>query len=132
MVRHAPIHRRSGHSDIAICCGRNVLGSSPSTYGGAPLESGHHFESQTIQRIQNVFGRTLSIIDSSIATALEADLAINPSQVSFNNGTFSVATASPDAHDVYRWAVPGHEYFFAYYDGNIHATDDSGHVTTFK
>src|SRR5262245_44740415 len=30
-VRHAPIHRRSGHSDIAICCGRNVLGSSPST-----------------------------------------------------------------------------------------------------
>src|SRR6266446_5938422 len=26
---------------------------------GAPLESGHHFESQTIQRIQNVFGRTL-------------------------------------------------------------------------
>src|SRR6516225_3415458 len=60
MVRHAPIHRRSGHSDIAICCGRNVLGSSPSTYGGAPLESGHHFESQTIQRIQNVFGRTLN------------------------------------------------------------------------
>src|SRR5215813_6495613 len=30
-VRHAPIHRRSGHSDIAICCGRNVRGSSPST-----------------------------------------------------------------------------------------------------
>src|SRR5262249_34149012 len=29
--RHAPIHRRSGHSDIAICCGRNVRGSSPST-----------------------------------------------------------------------------------------------------
>src|SRR5262249_39789655 len=31
MVRHAPIHRRSGHSDIAICCGRKVRGSSPST-----------------------------------------------------------------------------------------------------
>src|SRR5262245_30304032 len=31
MVRHAPIHRRSGHSDIAICCGRNVRGSSPTT-----------------------------------------------------------------------------------------------------
>src|SRR5438309_11762067 len=31
MVRHTPIHRRSGHSDIAICCGRNVRGSSPST-----------------------------------------------------------------------------------------------------
>src|SRR5262249_22384817 len=31
MVRHAPIHRRSGHSDIAICCGRNARGSSPST-----------------------------------------------------------------------------------------------------
>src|SRR5260221_11722900 len=28
---------------------------------GAPLESGHHFESQTIQRIQNVFGRTLRL-----------------------------------------------------------------------
>jgi hypothetical protein len=25
------IHRRLGHSDIAICCGRNVRGSSPST-----------------------------------------------------------------------------------------------------
>jgi putative ABC transport system substrate-binding protein len=25
----------------------------------APLESAHHLESQTIQRIQNVFGRTL-------------------------------------------------------------------------
>ncbi len=32
--------------------------------GGAPLESGHHFESQTIQRIQNVFGRTLSALAS--------------------------------------------------------------------
>src|SRR5262249_42665601 len=31
LIRHAPIHRRSGHSDIAICCGRNVRGSSPST-----------------------------------------------------------------------------------------------------
>src|SRR5436309_14428723 len=31
MVRHAPIHRRSGHSDTAICCGRNVRGSSLST-----------------------------------------------------------------------------------------------------
>jgi hypothetical protein len=77
-------------------------------------------------------GESLSIINSSIATALESDLHINPSQVSFNNGTFSVATASPDAHSVYAWAVPGHEYFIAYYDGNIHATDDSGHVTTFK
>src|SRR5262249_31607256 len=28
--------------------------------GGASLESGHHFESQTIQRTQNVFGRTLT------------------------------------------------------------------------
>lgn len=77
-------------------------------------------------------GESLSIINSSIATALEADVAINPSQVSFNNGTFRVATASPDVHDVYRWAVPGHEYFFAYYDGSIHMTDDNGHVTRFK
>src|SRR5260370_36518144 len=28
MVRHAPIHRRSDHSDMAICCGRNVRASS--------------------------------------------------------------------------------------------------------
>src|SRR6516164_6413745 len=78
MVRHAPIHRRSGHSDIAICCGRNVLGSSPSTYGGAPLESGHHFESQTIQRIQNVFGRTLSL---SRLYASEGRPSIPPEQL---------------------------------------------------
>src|SRR5260370_8726333 len=52
MVRHAPIHRRSGHSDIAICCGRNVRGSSLST-SVVPLSNQvHHFESQTIQRIQ--------------------------------------------------------------------------------
>src|SRR5262249_675020 len=44
---------------------RNLLRSSRPRFfavhiGGAPLESGHHFESQMIQRIQNVFGRTLS------------------------------------------------------------------------
>src|SRR5215472_2200408 len=43
---------------------RNLLRSQRPRFfavhiGGAPLESGHHFESQTIQRIQNVFGRTL-------------------------------------------------------------------------
>src|SRR5262249_30259983 len=43
---------------------RNLLRSSRPRFfavhiGGAPLESGHHFESQMIQRIQNVFGRTL-------------------------------------------------------------------------
>src|SRR5262249_1877714 len=43
---------------------RNLLRSSRPRFfavhiGGAPLESGHHFESQAIQRIQNVFGRTL-------------------------------------------------------------------------
>src|SRR5262249_2538647 len=74
---------------------------------------------------------SLSIINSSIATAAESDLAINPSQVSFNNGTFRVATASPDASDVFRWAVPGHEYYFAYYYGSIQKTDDTGHITTF-
>src|SRR4029453_4308923 len=31
----------------------------PRPHRWCPLESGHHFESQTIQRIQNVFGRTL-------------------------------------------------------------------------
>jgi hypothetical protein len=78
-------------------------------------------------------GESLSIINSSIAgTALEADLHIDPSQVSFNNGTFRVATASRNVASVYAWAVPGHEYFFAYYDGSIHATDDTGHITSFK
>jgi Pectate lyase superfamily protein len=77
-------------------------------------------------------GESLSIVNSIIVTAKQSVQAIIPSQVSFNKGTFRVANASPDAHDVYRWAVPGHEYFFAYYDGAIHATDDSGHITTFK
>src|SRR5262249_187986 len=44
---------------------RNLLRSQRPRFfavhiGGASLESGHHFESQTIQRTQNVFGRTLS------------------------------------------------------------------------
>src|SRR2546423_135748 len=53
------LHRRLGHSDISICCGRNVRGSSPST-SVVPLSNQvTNFESQTIQRIQNVFGRTL-------------------------------------------------------------------------
>src|SRR5215831_132185 len=46
---------------------RNLLRSSRPRFfavhiGGAPLESGHHFESQAIQRIQNVFGRTLRFV----------------------------------------------------------------------
>src|SRR5262249_61812629 len=46
---------------------RNLLRSSRPRFfavhiGGAPLESGHHFEPQMIQRIQNVFGRTLRAI----------------------------------------------------------------------
>src|SRR5262249_16150964 len=56
----------------------------------------------------------------------------DPSLLSFNNGTFRIATASPNAYRVYEWAVPGHEYFFAYYDGGIHRIDDTGHVTAFK
>src|SRR5262249_13037844 len=45
---------------------RNLLRSQRPRFfavhiGGASLESGHHFESQTIQRTQNVFGRTLRI-----------------------------------------------------------------------
>jgi len=77
-------------------------------------------------------GQSLSISNSIITTADEADLEIDTSELSFNNGTFSVATTSPNVHDVYRWAVPGHEYFFAYYDGTIHPFDDTGHITTFK
>src|SRR5262249_25641272 len=77
-------------------------------------------------------GQSLSITNSTIATAAESDLEINTSELSFSNGTFFVATTSPNVHDVYAWAVPGHEYFFAYYDGSIHATDDNGNITTFK
>src|SRR5262249_23283719 len=112
-----------------------INGSTFSTLNGTPQNTS--IENSTIGAVvAGPFafgvGESLSIINSSIATALESDLAINPSELSFNNGTFRVATASPDAHDVYRWAVPGHEYFFAYYDGAIHATDDTGHITTFK
>jgi Pectate lyase superfamily protein len=77
-------------------------------------------------------GQSLSISNSNIATMKPSDLAINPSEVSFNNGTFRVATTSPNVADVYRWAVPGHKYFFAYYYGAIQATDDNGHITSFK
>src|SRR5262249_3099994 len=41
-------------------------------------------------------GQSLSITNSTIATAAESDKAINTSEVSFNNGTFRVATASPN------------------------------------
>ena len=44
---------------------RYALGTSAvlrRPHRGAPLDSGHHFESQTIQRIQNVFGRTLRVL----------------------------------------------------------------------
>src|SRR5262249_62072897 len=36
------------------------------------LESGHHFESQAIQRIQNVFGRTLRVFGGFFRTALSS------------------------------------------------------------
>src|SRR5262249_28197785 len=77
-------------------------------------------------------GQSLSISNSNISTASESDIALDPSLVSFNTGTFIIANASTGAHTVYSWAVPGHEYFFAFYDGSIHMTDDNGQVTTFK
>jgi hypothetical protein len=41
MLVHAPIRRRSDHSDIATGCGRNVCGSAAST-SVTLLELGHH------------------------------------------------------------------------------------------
>src|SRR5262249_27209953 len=48
----------------------------------------------------------------------------------FNDGVLRVANTS--ASTVWQWAVPHEKYFFAYYDGSIHMTDDTGHVTTFE
>src|SRR6266478_372992 len=52
---------------------------------GAPLESGHHFESQTIQRIQNVFGRTLRIPFSS--SVLESNRRTDASEGAATNNS---------------------------------------------
>ena len=81
-------------------------------------------------------GENISFVDSNVTTISIADQALDlrddPSLLSFNNGTFSIATASPRAADVYRWAVPGHEYFFGFYSGGFQIIDDTGHSTTFK
>jgi VCBS repeat-containing protein len=81
-------------------------------------------------------GESISIVDSNVSTIQMADqafdLRFNPSLLSFDNGTFRVANASPHAADVYRWAVPGHEYFFGFYFGGFAIIDDTGHSTTFK
>src|SRR5262249_9619868 len=49
--------------------------------GGAPLESGHHFESQAIQRIQNVFGRTLRRHEHEIRDAVTKCIAIAKTRI---------------------------------------------------
>src|SRR6516165_903610 len=107
MVRHAPIHRRSGHSDIAICCGRNVLGSSPST-SVVPLSNQvNHFESQTIQRIQNVFGRTLRLFNTAKAKGVaiffistrredQRDATVNNLKAAGYDGWADLALKQPD------------------------------------
>ena len=77
-------------------------------------------------------GESLSIVDSTISTLQESDQSIDPSILTFSNGTFLIPTTSPYAYEVFSWAVPGHEYAIAYYDGQIHRQDDTGHVTTFK
>jgi hypothetical protein len=76
-------------------------------------------------------GQRLSIAGSTISTAQEADQGVDPSILAFSNGTFSIPTTSAYAYKVFSWAVPGHEYAIAYYDGAIHRQDDTGHVTTF-
>ena len=77
-------------------------------------------------------GESISIVNSNISTSLISDVAIDPSILVFNSGTFRIATGSTNANEVYRWAVPGHEYFFAYYYGDFQIHDDTGNVTEFK
>jgi hypothetical protein len=75
-------------------------------------------------------GGSITVNDSTIARVKTSAHGVDPSLFTFNDGVFRVANAS--ASDVWAWAVPGHEYFFAVYDGSIHMTDDNGHVTMFK
>jgi hypothetical protein len=73
---------------------------------------------------------SITVLNSTISTAILADHAIDSSSVTFSNGTFRIANSS--AAGVWAWAVPGQEYFFADYDGSIHQVNDTGSITTFK
>src|SRR5215813_12448622 len=82
MVRHAPIHRRSGHSDIAICCGRNVRGSSPST-SVVPLSNQVTTLNHKRFKRFKMFSDGLSEIPSDAMAILRVSLAVMPLQVVF-------------------------------------------------
>src|SRR5262249_3418555 len=75
-------------------------------------------------------GVSITVTNSTIASAVASAHGVPPSLFTFNDGVFRVPNAS--ATEVWQWAVPGHEYFICFYDGSIHMTDDNGHVTTFK
>src|SRR5262249_18308843 len=81
---------------------RNLLRSSRPRFfavhiGGARLESGHHFESQMIQRIQNVSGRTLRrgwiqiIIRPGILIASDRLLSLPKNSVRLSRGRHRIA-----------------------------------------
>src|SRR5215831_14897033 len=110
MVRHAPIHRRSGHSDIAICCGRNVRGSSPSTLvvplsnqvttlnhkrfkGFKMFSDGHSANAGGPRRILDVEASHLAL---SKTEDVSDRLVLQPVRLSLKRFAFEIADGLPD------------------------------------
>src|SRR5260221_9211878 len=73
---------------------------------GAPLESGHHFESQTIQRIQNVFGRTLSK-NLFLIGSLETGVTVYKQQIRAHNLVWALWEVFRNKTQLKRIAIVG-------------------------
>jgi hypothetical protein len=81
-------------------------------------------------------GEGVTVTDSTIMSAQSSthSIAAIPPDLSgpmvFSNGVFRIANAA--AGQAWQLFVPGHKYFFAFYDGSIHNRSDTGQIISFR
>lgn len=70
--------------------------------------------------------------DCAIGSFIETGVLLNLSSqtLTFSAGTFTVANT--EASEVWRCMVPGFKYYYLYYDGSRHKTNDLGNVISFE
>lgn len=112
-------------------------GSNIGTINGTPLDM--TLQNSTFGEVRvgpNGYGhgRSVAITNCAITTGRSVNHYIAPSILSdFTGGTFRVPNSPiANALEVWRLFVPSFKYFYGYYDGAMHKTNDNGQVTSFK
>ena len=79
-------------------------------------------------------GQTVKVTNSIIPSARASNAAIPVGDVAFSNGAFKIANTQLTNYphsDTWGRAVPGHKYYFGFYNGSIYKTDAADVVHTF-